>query len=328
MALTKIVQRLPHAWVFPELAVAEIDLDGKQFISKKIPKKTIVQYSSISINAVSRGTVKVHYPVSENVHFLQEEQHLIEKVAQELAIIIERAETRQREEAFEKKLQHNDRLAILGEITAGIAHELNTPLANILGFSQFIRNNTHEQQTRMDSEKIIQSALFAREVVKKLMLFSCDMPGEVREVDVNETVVNALKLLKPTIHDAKLQLEIEQDPHGPVARIDQVQITQLIFNLVINAIHASSEGSTIKIKISGTDSHFTLQVSDSGYGIPDDVKEKMFEPFFTTKQPGEGSGLGLSVVHGIVKSHKGNLIVQSEVGKGTTFTIEIPLAGK
>lgn len=324
-ALEKIAHRLPLAWMFADLAVAEILIDDQRYCSGEVPAKSRTQAAVVTINHRERGDVKIHYPASSETHFLEEEQHLIEMIAQEIAVIVERAELRSKERAFEQKMQRSDRLSILGEITAGIAHELNTPLANILGFSQFISKNAEEPQTRKDADKIVQSAMYAREVVKKLMLFSCDMPGDIKENNLNEIVANALKLLRPTIQEAKLELELEKDPNDVVARIDSVQITQLVFNLVINAIHASKPQGEIHVRIASNAKEFILEVEDNGYGIPEDVQSKMFEPFYTTKQPGEGSGLGLSVVHGIVKSHQGEIDVRSKTGRGTRFIIRIPL---
>ncbi|MEZ4722391.1 MAG: ATP-binding protein [Flavobacteriales bacterium] len=325
-ALEKIVRRLPMAWMFADLAVAEISIDNQYFISGNIPDPSITQSATVTINHCERGLVRIHYPSSKETYFLEEEQHLIEMIAQEIAVIVERVELRQKEKEFESKMQRSDRLGILGEITAGIAHELNTPLANILGFSQFIRSNADELQIQKDADKIIQSTMYAREVVKKLMLFSCDIPGDIKESNINETVSNALKLLKPTIQEAHLELEIDEDPNDVVASIDSVQITQLVFNLVINAIHASRPHGKINVRIKSNKDAFVLEVEDKGYGIPDEVQSKMFEPFFTTKQPGEGSGLGLSVVHGIVKSHGGDIDVKSQEGMGTRFVIQIPLS--
>ncbi|MEQ9188139.1 MAG: HAMP domain-containing sensor histidine kinase [Cryomorphaceae bacterium] len=246
-------------------------------------------------------------------------------IAKEIATIVERAELRRKEKDLELKLQRSDRLGILGEITAGIAHELNTPLANILGFSQFIRTNSNEPQILKDAEKIIQSAMYAREVVKKLMLFSCDIPGDIKESNINETVGNALKLLQPTVQEADLELVFSADSNDVVASIDAVQITQLVFNLALNAIHASKPHGIIAVRITSNDREFILEVEDNGYGISDDVQAKMFEPFYTTKHQGEGSGLGLSVVHGIVKSHRGEIDVHSKEGEGARIIIRIPL---
>ena len=160
-ALEKIVYRLPVAWMFSDLAVAEISIDDQHYRSADVPNKSIMQSSVITINHKERGEVKIHYPNSTETYFLEEEQHLIRMIAQEIAVIVERVELRQKEKEFELKMQRSDRLTILGEITAGIAHELNTPLANILGFSQFIRDNADELQTRKDADKIIQSAMYA-----------------------------------------------------------------------------------------------------------------------------------------------------------------------
>jgi signal transduction histidine kinase len=285
--------------------------------------------AAITINKEHYGVVKIHYPASDYAatDFLPEELDLLKKVAEEMAAIIERAERKNREELLERSARRNDRLAILGEITAGIAHELNTPLGNILGFAELIKDKTDELQVRSDSEKIINSAVYAREVVKKLMFFSCEMPQQMESVSINEIVKDALQLLKPTFSKAGLLLVFEPDPGNAFGRLDPIQITQVIFNLVINSIYASAPQSTVLVKLLSEHKKIHITISDQGSGIPEEAQDRIFEPFFTTKPVGEGSGLGLSVVHGIVKSHRGSIHFSTEQGKGTTFNVVIPLHG-
>lgn len=323
--LVKIVNRLPLAWMFPDRAVGEIEIDGRTFRSGKKPFDSMVQKASIHTDDQLRGEVRMHYPNEDKIFFLEEEQQLITNVALEISVIVERSERKKREIEIEQKLQHNDRLSILGEITAGIAHELNTPLANILGFAQFIHDSPDSNQTVRDSEKIIQSAIHAREVVKKLMFFSCDMPQKKQESSVNEVISDAAKLLMPTLQNAGVELKISPDPNDQLVRFDPVQFTQVIFNLVINAVHASKEGDKVHVSISSDKSRVLIEVKDQGRGIPKEIQSKIFEPFYTTKPLGEGSGLGLSVVHGIVRSHGGEISLESEEGSGTKFSISLPL---
>lgn len=324
--LQSVVQYLPKAWKHVEDAVAELNYDSKFYFSDILPEKPVSLKHVITIGDKERGYIAIHYDANEYQYadFLNEERVLLKTLAQEVGRVIERYEQRERESYIQRKIQHSDRLAILGEITAGIAHELNTPLGNILGFAQLINENTRIEQIKSDSEKIINSTMHAREVVKKLMFFSCEMPQHMEESNINLLIEEALDLLRVSLRNAEIEVIFKKDQHDILAKIDPIQFTQVIFNLVINAIHASDAGQKIIISLASTPTAIQLSIEDYGHGIEPGIKEKIFEPFFSTKSVGEGSGLGLSVVHGIVKSHGGKIVLHSEPNKGARFDIEIP----
>ena len=325
--LKSILQILKNAWRFPELATVEIQCESYHLSSNPIPKKAYSQKSIIKISENEVGFIKVHYPASDlsKAHFLVEEQRLLDKIAYEVALFFERQNIKIQEEHLKLIAARNDRLAILGEITAGIAHELNTPLGNILGFAEFIEEKTSEKQTKRDAQKIINSAIYSREVVKKLMFFSCDMPQDIKKIEVEPVITQALSLLKPNFKKAKIRFKFNiQDP-ALKAQVDPIQLTQVFFNLVINAIYYSPENSQILISVYSDQTHYTIEIADEGKGIDPEVKDKIFEPFYTTKPLGEGSGLGLSVVHGIIKSHKGEISIAPNSPKGSIFKIKLPL---
>ena len=325
--LQAIAERVSRAWLHSDEAVAQIILDGQKFSSYSIPERFVFLQEPLSSQGVHRGSVRVLYPEPpfNNSDFLEEEKKLLSKIGQEIMGVVSRFDSEAKEEELKRSLEHSDRLSILGEITAGIAHELNTPLGNILGFSQLISENSKEDQAVKDAGKITRSAIYAREVVKKLMFFSCEMPQQKESLSVNELVDEALKLLKPKLKENSIELSFKPDKKEPQAFVDPIQVTQVIFNLMINAIHASRAGGKITVIITSNDTTFSLTISDEGIGIPSDLGEKIFEPFFTSKPVGKGSGLGLSVVHGIVKSHRGSIHYSSEQGEGTTFNIKLPL---
>lgn len=325
--LQSIVQFIPKAWKFSEDAIAEINIDSKFFMSDNLPLKHISQKHVIKINQEERGYLAVYYSAEEHIKsdFLKEEQVLLKTLAQELGSIIDRSEQKIREELIQRKIQHSDRISILGEITAGIAHELNTPLGNILGFSQLIQDKTTDLQIQRDINKIIDSAIYSREIVKKLMFFSCEMPQHMQKISITKLIDEALDLLKMSVKEAGLQVIFKKNKSIIEAQVDPVQFTQIVFNLLINAIHASSPGQNIIVDLSKDNTDLTLTIQDYGHGIKAELKEKVFEPFFTTKSTGQGSGLGLSVVHGIVKSHGGEIKVDSEENRGSIFEIKLPL---
>lgn len=325
--LQAITERVAQAWLHNDAAIAEISLPNQHYFSAEVTYQTVCLSAPILVDKTQVGKVSVHYPEDKfsSKDFLEEEVHLLQKVAHEIANIVDRHQHIEHEEKLKRSVERNDRLSILGEITAGIAHELNTPLGNILGFSQLIAEETKEQQVANDAQKITDSAIYAREVVKKLMFFSCEMPQQMESIAINPLVEDALKLLKPSLQNARIEIELEKDPKNTFGRLDPIQITQVIFNLLINAIYASPPESTIRVKLLTTNKNLSIIIADEGSGIPENVREKIFEPFFTTKPVGEGSGLGLSVVHGIVRSHKGSIHFSTEMGKGTTFNVTLPL---
>lgn len=325
--LQAVVNALPKAWQYPELAVAQLKLDEHSFLSAPLPGVLLSQKHPIRIRGAIRGFLAMHYrkPTERTVDFLDEEAMLLKTLAQEIAGIIDRDEQRAREEELRRKFEHADRLTILGELTAGIAHELNTPLGAVLGFAELIESRIEDSSVRDDTRKIIQSAMHAREVVKKLMFFSCEMPRKMEWQSINALIRDALSLLRVSLEQAGLTADFRA-PDGEInAQVDAIQLTQVIFNLLINAIHASSPGQEIKVCLRKKKDGLTLTITDRGQGIPSAIQHRIFEPFFSTKEPGEGSGLGLSVVHGIIKGHHGDIRVESTPGVQTTFTISLPL---
>jgi signal transduction histidine kinase len=216
-------------------------------------------------------------------------------------------------------------LGILGEITAGIAHELNTPLANILGFAELLQDNLKkDSKATADLEKIIQNAIFSREVVKKLMFFACEMPQEMQKVNIVPSIKNAINLLDATFRKEQVKYIVKIEEEELWLRADTIQLTQIIFNLTINAIYFSPKNGLVTIEIFQNKTHIILKISDEGTGLSETSLEKIFQPFYTTKATGDGSGLGLSVVHGIIMSHGGTIIAENNLSKGATFTVSLP----
>lgn len=325
--LEKTSKILQQAWRFPKKAVVEIQLENFYANTDKLPEASVYQEAEISVLEKSYGFVRVHYPSAElsQKHFLAEEKKLLTKIAHELSIFYEKQIQKEQEEILRRSAQRNDRLAILGEITAGIAHELNTPLGNILGFAELIKEKTQNEQVKQDVGKIIKAAIFSREVVKKLMFFACEMPQNMRFVRIKPIVEQALALLKPNFQKAEVKAFFNFENEKLKAQLDPIQLTQVLFNLIINALYFSPKGSKIEINLFEKENFLFLEISDEGPGIKKEQKAKIFEPFFTTKPIGEGSGLGLSVVHGIVTSHKGQINIFDNKPKGSVFQIKLPV---
>ncbi|KAA5821883.1 HAMP domain-containing histidine kinase [Algibacter amylolyticus] len=257
--------------------------------------------------------------------FLKEEQQLLDNVALKVGNLLERIEIQKSEASLKRQMEHADRLSILGEITSGIAHELNTPLANILGFAELLKSDLEgDKKVASDLNKIIDNAIFSREVLKKLLFFSCKMPQEKKQVNLVPNIKSAINLLDATFRKENVKYAIKISEEELWLKADPIQLTQIIFNLLINAIYFSPKEGVVTIEAFQKKTNVILKISDEGKGLTPDDLEKIFQPFFTTKPMEDGSGLGLSVVHGIVASHKGSIVAGNNRDKGAVFTVTLP----
>ncbi|MGM5469817.1 sensor histidine kinase [Flavobacteriaceae bacterium LMO-SS05] len=262
---------------------------------------------------------------SKTINFLKEEQLLIDNIALKVGSLLEHIEIKSNELSMKRQMERADRLTILGELTAGIAHELNTPLANILGFAELLKPKLEEDpQSNSDLEKIITNAIFSREVVKKLMFFACEMPQEMKPLNVVSIIKESINLLEPTFRKNEVKYIVKIEDDAMMLRADTVQVTQIIFNLLMNAIYFSPKNGLVTIEASQNKNNIILKITDEGKGLSEEALQKVFQPFYTTKLVGEGSGLGLSVVHGIVLSHKGTISVKNHSKKGAIFEVRLP----
>lgn len=283
--------------------------------------------TAIKVFNVPYGSIKIGYPkkkYKENV-FLEEEKQLVKTLAIEIGNLIERKQIIEKEELTKRQMERADRINILGEITAGIAHELNTPLASILGFSELLKERFVNDEVALgDLDKIMNSAIFSREVVKKLMFFSCVMPQQLELVNINPIITDAINLLKPSLGKKEIRYQLDFSNQEIFLRVDAIQLTQVVFNLVINAIYFSPQNGKISIHVGNEAREVILTIKDEGEGISKKISDYIFNPFYTTKPVGEGSGLGLSVVHGIIKSHQGTIKHGTNSPQGTIFTLTFP----
>ncbi|ASO06517.1 sensor protein ZraS [Arenibacter algicola] len=262
--------------------------------------------SNIKVFYKLDGFIKVGYPQNkyEISDFLKDEEKLLQNVSLEVGNLLEKKQVHENEAAIKRQVERADRLHILGEITAGIAHELNTPLANILGYTELMKERTTDPKAIRDLEKIVDNTIFSREVVKKLMFFACEMPQQMNSIMLIPLVENILKLLGPSLRTKNINLTKSFGNDNIKLRADTVQLTQVLFNLIMNAIYFSPTGGRIDIGINEKGKKIQIRISDEGPGIDPKNEDKIFELFFTTKPLGDGSGLCLSVVHGIISSHK------------------------
>jgi signal transduction histidine kinase len=328
--LQGIVKVLPPAWFYPEIAHARIILNGNSFLTLNFQEGRCQQRADIIISGEHRGIVEVVYiderPELDEGPFLQEERALLDTVAKEIANIIIGKQAEQEKLNLEEQLRHADRLATIGQLAAGVAHELNEPLGSILGFSQLAKKSPGlSNQVDQDIEKILNASLYAREIVKKLLIFARQMPPKKIKVNLNQLVEEGLHFFKSRCSKEGIELVCSLCPDLPEIDADPSQLNQVVINLMVNALQAMPHGGMLKVQTLFGGNQVSLIIEDTGMGMSEEVLRKIFTPFFTTKEVGKGTGLGLPVVHGIITSHGGSMGVESKVGQGTRFEIHFPM---
>lgn len=328
--LRTIMDIIPPSMQFPEQASVRLAIDGVSISTSSyaVDQKSI--RAEIHFNHKSYGYIEVCYPKTiennKELDFLPEEEQLLKTIAQQIALVIERKNIESTNARLEEQLRHADRLATIGQLSAGIAHEINEPLATILGFSQLVaQDNTLSHTSAKDIRKIVNAAMHAREIVRKLMLFSRQMPPKKEEVDLNKIIEDGLYFLESRCAKQSVTIERILEKGLPKIIADPGQIHQILVNLTVNAMQAMPSGGLVTIKTAWKNDFIEFSVSDTGIGMDEDMQHKLFIPFFTTKDIDQGTGLGLSVTHGIVSSHHGEIKVISAPGKGSTFTITLPI---
>ncbi|MFD1002664.1 sensor histidine kinase [Ohtaekwangia kribbensis] len=326
--ISKTLDILPAAMQHPNLAEASITMHAQDYSTPKFDSSKFIIESELSVDKKKYGKVRIGYrlPAKDGkVSFLPEEKRLLKTVARELSLVIKRASIEEEKQKLQTQLQHVERLAFVGELSAGIAHELNEPLGRVLGFAQLIKKagSLNEQQSE-DIERIIKASLYSREIIKKLMIFSRQMPQQITKVNLNDIVHNILYFIDVRFQSRGITIIKQLDPVLPVIYADEVQMSQVLVNLITNSVYAMPTGGEITVITRKKENLVSLIVKDTGTGMTSDIRNKIFEPFFTTKPVGQGTGLGLSVVQGIVDSHGGKILVSSTVNKGTKFEIQLP----
>jgi signal transduction histidine kinase len=235
----------------------------------------------------------------------------------------------------EIKLLQSEKQASIGRLAAGVAHEINNPLTGVLTFTHMLlQRKDIKEDMRSDLETIAQQTERVRKIVKNLLDFSRQTALNPELTDINHLIESVVSMMKNQALVKGIDLQCNLDEGLPLITLDANQIQSVLFNLLLNALDATKQDDTIVVTtgigISGNAADpqgVEITVRDTGYGISSEHLNKLFDPFFSTKDVGQGTGLGLAISYGIVQRHGGTIWVQSEIGKGSTFTVWLPLGG-
>ncbi|RLC73961.1 MAG: hypothetical protein DRI52_00840 [Chloroflexi bacterium] len=237
--------------------------------------------------------------------------------------VVER--TKELQEAQEQLIQ-SEKLASIGQLAAGVAHELNNPISVMLGFSQAIlRKLPEDDPLRKPLATIEREGLRCKGIIQNLLDFARRSKPSLQPTNVNEVLEAACALIEHQISLDNVVVTKGYDPHLPQVLADANQLQQVFVNIIINARDAMPQGGTLRLITRSLGDEVHIIFSDTGIGIPPENIKRIFDPFFTTKEVGQGTGLGLSVSYGIVEQHGGTIEVKSEVGVGTTFIVKLPV---
>ncbi|MGQ9683979.1 MAG: hybrid sensor histidine kinase/response regulator [Anaerolineae bacterium] len=232
------------------------------------------------------------------------------------------------ERAMQRQLAQAEKLAAIGQMLSGVAHELNNPLTTIIGFSELLQEAPLPAPVQADLNRIYRQAQHSARIVQSLLAFARQSRIQLAEADVNGLVRQVLEFMQPQLDSHHVRVHLELAPSLPTTLADAGQLQQVLLNLITNALQAIAsirDQGCITIKTTAAPTHIVLTIADNGPGIEPDLLSRIFDPFFTTKNVGEGTGLGLSICYGIVREHGGRIWAESQPGQGAVFHVQLPL---
>jgi signal transduction histidine kinase len=229
------------------------------------------------------------------------------------------------------QLLQSEKMASLGKLSAGVAHEINNPLGGILIFSKMlIEDLPPEDPRKEDLERICEEATRCKEIVKGLLEFARQTSYKMESTDINRALVQGISLMENQALFHNIRIIKNLDPNLPPIMANAGQLNQVFMNIILNAAEAMEGKGTLTIttRLETDQNTVILEFTDTGCGIKKEHLTRIFDPFFTTKEVGKGTGLGLSTSYGIVQKHRGRIWVRSDEGEGATFAIELPAKGE
>jgi two-component system NtrC family sensor kinase len=235
-------------------------------------------------------------------------------------------QARGKEQAQQAQLAHTEKMAAVGTLAAGVAHEVNNPLAGILTCLEVLQANPDDGEARERYLALVEDGIRRIEhTVMNLLDFSRPRGIEARPTSLNERLRQVAELASYQARRNHVEIALELSREEPVVLADRFQMEQLFLNLVLNAIQAMPDGGSLTLRTSRTENRVVAEVKDTGIGIRREIRDRVFDPFFTTRGVGQGTGLGLSVSYGIVTAHGGTIDFESEPGKGSVFRVGLPV---
>jgi signal transduction histidine kinase len=232
---------------------------------------------------------------------------------------------------MQEQMAQADRLASIGQLSSGVAHEINNPLGVILGYTQLmLRSEPRDSERFKDLKTIEKHVRHCKSIVEDLLNFARRAEPKKEKVDIHRTIEDVLGFIRQNAGSNRVVFRTDFDRRIPPVVLDEKKIKQVLINLLMNARHAVGAQGTIRVSTAwqAPDGRLEIIVADDGYGIEEKHLKHIFDPFFTTKTTGEGTGLGLSLSYGIVKKHGGEIRVASRPGEGSTFTVVLPAQEK
>jgi two-component system, NtrC family, sensor kinase len=311
---------------------AVFGLDPHQVIGRTLVELVVPEDRPALEEALAKAFAGAHARAEVHVHTPGGATRVVALAANRLpeadppsVLLVGRDMTQEREMGL--RLMESDRLAAVGELVAGVAHEVNNPLSSISAFAQLLLRDEDLTPAHRESIEVIRAETTrASQVVKDLLTFARRSEPRRGPLDVNGVVARTLRMRQYQLSEASVRARQELAPDLPAVLGDARQLQQVCLNLVSNAVHAMSTGGggTLTVRTSEQEDDVVLEVSDTGPGISPGARAHVFEPFFTTKCEGEGTGLGLSVSYGIVKAHGGTIEIAETGPEGTTFRVRLP----
>ena len=319
-------------------AICDINLPGMngfqvmETLQKEDPETEVIMITGFgTIERAVEAMKKGAYDFVQKPFQLAELLTLVEKSLEKghlRNLVKELRQAKRQLEITQQRLIQTEKMASLGKMAAGVAHELNNPLSGVFGFTQLLlQDPTLSEQQRQDLETIEAQTRRCRAIIQGMLQFS-------RRQETHQKALNLPSLLQSTIqlmtHELTLQGIDVQEKYPlalPIIQADATQLQQVLINLISNARDALEGRPAPRITITAGEKEGWVFVSiqDNGCGISEKMQNKIFDPFFTTKPPGKGTGLGLAICHGIIEAHQGRVHVESQLHAGTTFTLEFPV---
>ncbi len=284
-----IIDLVPQAFEYPHKVAAALSLDDRHYQSSGSKSFLPSAQKAIVVNGEVRGRLEIgciedgSFALSAEGDCSIAENNLLEAVAKKVAYIIDRKEASDKKKSLEEQLRHADRLATIGQLAAGIAHELNNPLGDILGFAQLASKYPDlNEEVYQDLVKIVKSTLYAREIIKKVLYFGRQTHPKGTQTDLNELIGEWLDVFESRCAKSGVRIVVERDSALPMVTGDPAQLNQVLVNVVVNAIQAMPGGGTLTIRTMSREGWASIIVEDTGLGIEKAHMDKIFLPFFTT----------------------------------------------